>query len=186
MSDKNISSAENSIPDHELIRKIKLNDQESFKILYYRYFKKMISYAWYRTGSIDNSKEHVQELFSRIWIKRDQLNPEKSVKSYLYKSLSNIIINHNKLFYTQSKSLDDLGKESLSVQGDNEDLRIDIHDAISKLPEKLRSVFLMSRLDRFSYSEIAEIYNLSVKTVEKRMSKALAQLRIYLVRKNNT
>ena len=173
---------ENETPDFELVEKIKLDDKEAFQIVYYRYYQKLMNFAWNRTGSIDSSGEHVQELFTRIWIKRNQLNPDKSLKSYLYTSLNNIIINHNKLFFTRSKSIDYVAADNFLKTEVDRDLQIDIKEAISRLPEKEKTVYLMSRLDRFSYTEIAEIFNISVKTVEKRMSKALKLLRNYLVR----
>jgi RNA polymerase sigma-70 factor (ECF subfamily) len=57
------------------------------------------------------------------------------------------------------------------------DEKIDLRTAISELPDKLKSVYLLSRVDGYKYNEIAEILGISVKAVEKRMSKTLALLR---------
>ncbi len=170
------------INDGEIIRKIKNNDTEAFRQLYFRYYKMMIGFAWNRTGSTDTAKEHVQELFCRIWIKRSNLDPEKPIKPYLYKALNNIIINSNRLSFNKLQSLDNAGNERFSGKKEDQDLRIDVYDAVNKLPEKIKKVFLMSRLDKFSYQEIADIEELSIKTIEKRMSKALAILRKILLK----
>lgn len=138
----------------------------------------MVSFAWNRTGSTDLAREHVQELFTRVWIKRHLLAPEKQIKAYLYTALNNIIINYNKLHVNKSKSLDSVCLDYMLKNLRDEDIRIDVKYALKKLPDKVREVFLMSRIDKFSYAEIAEICNISIKTVEKRMSKA-----IYLLRK---
>ena len=59
--------------------------------------------------------------------------------------------------------------------------RIDLFTAIDNLPEKLKTVFMLSRIESFKYSEIAEICNISIKAVEKRMTKALKILRKKIV-----
>lgn len=123
------------------------------------------------------ARDFVQEVFTQIWIKRNTLNPKKSIKSYLYKSLSNLIINHYKSHSSRTISFEDVKTEMKSGDDFNLELSFDLRNAINQLPEKLKSVFMLSRYEGFKYSEIAEICNISVKAVEKRMSQALAKLR---------
>jgi RNA polymerase sigma-70 factor, ECF subfamily len=170
MLDKNIS-------DKDLIVAVKQNDHDAFKELYLKYFQMLIRFAWYRVHSVDIAKELVQELFIRVWSSRKSLDPEKSIKAYLYKALGNLVINHLKLKSSNNISLDDNGNYLEPSNNENIDLQIDIRDAINCLPEKMKSVYMLSRYDGFSYDEIAEICNISKKAVEKRMSKAFALLR---------
>jgi RNA polymerase sigma-70 factor, ECF subfamily len=163
-------------PDEPLIKAIINNDTDSFRQLYLKYFPLLIRYALYHTHSMDLSRETVQELFSRIWIKRHLLNPQKSIKAYLYKSLHNIIINEKALHSSRNISLDEI-KNTGSQEESNIELKIDIKAALDNMPEKIKTVYLLSRVEGFKYNEIAQICEISEKAVEKRMSKAINILR---------
>ncbi len=170
---------ENSnIPDDKfLVIEIKKGDANSFKKLYVKYFPQLIRFALYRTHSMNSSREAVQDLFTRIWIKRHLLNPDKSVKAYLYKSLNNLIINNKKLHSSGNISLDQINRNIKTSGPEDNELKLDIRTAIDKLPEKIKTVFLLSRSEGLKYNEIAEICNISEKAVEKRMSKAISIFR---------
>jgi RNA polymerase sigma-19 factor, ECF subfamily len=166
------------LSDAVIVRGIINNDHSAFRNLYYKYFPMLIRFAWYRLHSSDSAKELVQELFFRIWINRNRLNPEKSIKAYLYKSLNNLIINHSKLSFSKTVSLEDLRtRDSFSNEENNRDIKIDLERELEKLPEKLKTVYILSRIEGYKYTEIAEICNISVKAVEKRISKAFNILR---------
>ena len=169
-----IQQNNNDLPDTQLIKAIINNDHEAFKNLYYKYFPMLIRFAGYRLYSFETARDLVQEIFLRVWIRREKLNPDKSIKAYLYKSLNNLIINYSRLSSAKSVSIEDL--KNLKKINDA-DIRIDIKTAIQKLPEKLKIVFILSRIEGYKYTEIAEICNISVKAVEKRMSKAFNILR---------
>ncbi len=162
--------------DEETVRAIVNGDADSFKQFYIKYFPCLIRYALYHTHSMDLSREMVQELFSRIWIKRNLLNPQKSVKAYMYKSLHNIIINERMLHSSRNISLENMKRADSGNTADI-DLKIDIMKALNSLPEKIKTVYLLNRSEGFKYGEIAEICNISEKAVEKRMSKAISLLK---------
>lgn len=168
----------NNIPaDESLVADIKNGNADSFKLLYFKYYPMLIRFALYRTHSLDMARETIQELFYRIWVKRHLLNPEKSIKAYLYKSLNNILINNKNLHSSKNISLSNLSPNLKNpVQADQE-LVIDIRDALEKLPEKIKTVYLLSRTEGLKYSDIAGICEISEKAVEKRMSKAISILR---------
>ncbi|MGE5805882.1 MAG: RNA polymerase sigma factor [Ignavibacteria bacterium] len=153
--------------DSELTRLIKEGNEEAFKNLFCKYFKVLVRYAWYRTNSIELSRDLVQEIFFNVWIKRNLLNPQKSIKAYLYKSLINSIIDQKKLSSSKNISLDKIKNTADEISLEN---NIDIRNAVNKLPEKLKTVYILSRIEGYKYTEIAELCNISVKTVEKRMS----------------
>jgi RNA polymerase sigma factor (sigma-70 family) len=171
-----LSSKNNDTADEELVEAIKENDHDAFKILYYRYFHKLIGFTHYRLHSVETARDLVQELFFRIWTGRERLNPQKSIKAYLYKSLNNLIINYKKLSSSQTSSLADFDERKIKVEEGQEDI-IDIQNAIERLPEKLRTVYILSRIEGYKYSEIAEICNISVKAVEKRITKVFVLLK---------
>ncbi|HVO73234.1 MAG TPA: sigma-70 family RNA polymerase sigma factor [Ignavibacteriaceae bacterium] len=169
-------------PDYEeydafLVKAIKEGEHEAYKNLYYKYFKPLVRYAWYRTNSMETARDLVQDIFFKIWINRELLNPAKSIKAYLYRALLNSIINFKKLSSSKTVSFDqirNLTKEN-SFEAD-----IDIYNTINKLPGKLKEVYILSSLEGYKYSEIAEICGISEKAVEKRMSKAFNILRKFL------
>ncbi|MFH1197723.1 MAG: sigma-70 family RNA polymerase sigma factor [bacterium] len=163
--------------DGELVTAIKQNDHSAFKELYFKYYEQLIRFVWYRTHSMDTSGEYVQEIFTRLWIKRHLLEPDKPVKAYLYKSLTNLIIDQSKLSFSQTKSLENVSRERGYDNRRDIDLKIDINSAVEKLPPKLKTVFMLSRVEGFKYEEIAGICEISIKAVEKRMSSALTILR---------
>ena len=168
----------NSVPEDEnLVRAIKQDDTEAFKLLYDKYFAPLIRFALYRTNSMDLSRELVQEIFFRMWIKRELLNPEKSVKSYLYKSLNNLIINRSKLHSTKNISIEDISRKKNYKADMDIDFLIDMQENINRLPEKIKTVFLLSRVEGYKYNEIADICGISTKAVEKRMSRAFLILK---------
>ena len=170
------SSKNNDTADEELVEAIKENDHDAFKILYYRYFQKLIRFAYYRLHSIEPARDLVQDLFFKIWTGRERLNPQKSIQAYLYKSLSNLIINHQKLGVSKTSSLADIDERKIKAEEEQANV-IDIQNAIERLPEKFRTVFILSRVEGYKYSEIAEICNISVKAVEKRMTKVFVLLK---------
>ena len=168
----------NDLPDEQIVKAIINNDHSAFKNLYYKYYPMLIHFAWYRLHTSDTAKELVQELFFRIWIKRHNLNPNKSIKAYLFKSLNNLIINHSKLGFSKTLSMEDIKNQSaFSDEENKQELRIDVEREIDKLPEKVKTVYILSRIEGYKYNEIAEICSISVKAVEKRMFRALNILR---------
>jgi len=167
-------SRKNISLETKLVIAVKQGNKEAFKDLYFRYYDQLYRFAWYRTQSEDLSREYLQELFTRVWEKRKRLKPDKSIKAYLYRSLSNLMIDAARLHSSQNLPIDHFN--SRSNQQDL-DLHIDIQSAINNLPQKLKDVYLLSRYDGFKYIEIAEICAISVKAVEKRMTKAFTILR---------
>ncbi len=172
MSPPNSSSP----PDEQLVRGIRRNDPETFEQLYYRYFPELIRFALRRVRSTDIARDLVQDLFMRVWGARHRLDPERSVKAYLYHALNNLIINQGKLRSSQTVSLEQEGTEVRAGDDRAMEFRIDIQNALDRLPEKLKTVYTLSRFEGFKYAEIAEICNISEKTVEKRMSQAFSFL----------
>lgn len=163
--------------DKELILQIRTGDKNAFKTLFVKYYRKLINFCLYRKVDLETAKDLVQELFTKIWYSKNHLDPEKSIQAYLFKSLKNQIINLAKHSSSKNVSLD---ISIFAKSANNEqaiDNKIDIEFSIEKLPEKLKTVFLLSRLEGLKYSEIAEICNISVKAVEKRMSKAFLIMR---------
>lgn len=131
----------------------------------------------------ETCEDVVQELFARLWEKRNSLSIQGSLKSYLYRAALNAALNHvsSKRVKTRT-SLNDLLQEP---SGGNTPLEVnqanDFYEAFQKalqeLPEGCREIFVLSRYEQLSYREIAETLEISPKTVENQMGKALRVLR---------
>lgn len=130
-------------------------------------------------GDLDEAKNLVHEAFIAVWEKFDSLPPETNFRSYLYTAVKNRSLNHVRDRKKQV-SLEQVPENSLSEDNDllvASELEKEIELAIEFLPEKCREVFEMSRKDGLKYAEISEKLDISVKTVEAQMSKALSILR---------
>ncbi len=118
----------------------------------------------------------------KVWEKRDTLKKDH-IKALLYKIAGDLLISQFRKNEVAAKYVNH-EKFTLAFKNDSVDqeleyteLKQNYEQALAKLPEKQRSVFLMSRMEELTYKEIAERLELSVKAVEKRMSIALATLK---------
>jgi RNA polymerase sigma-70 factor, ECF subfamily len=163
--------------DSDLVGAIRDSDAKAFKSLYYRYHDPLFRYVWYRTHSPESAKDTLQEIFTRLWQNRRSLDPEKSIKAYLYRIAHNLLVDNfrkegrEKSFRTGSRP-----QVPGTTEGDA-DMRMDVQSAIDSLPDDLRIAFMLNRYQALKYAEIAEVCGVSVKTVESRIGRALDLLR---------
>ena len=159
-------------------------DRRSFEELFREYFPPLISFARRILVDEDEAREVVQKVFISLWEKREEIDLSTSLKSYLFTSVHhrslNVIRDQKK--FTSAEVPDVAGEWDVSTQIESMELEGKIMDAIETLPEKCREIFELNRFDGLKYSEIAEHMNISVKTVENQMSKALKILREKLIK----
>jgi len=169
------------IPDSDYIRAIKDSDRGAFRNFYYEYYEPLYRFAWRYVRDSELALDFVQETFTRLWIKRQTLDSNKPIKPFLYRILHNLIIDHvrKQSVREDAMKLMDFDDTHEDDHESNERLYT-IQNVIQSLPEGQQEVFRMNRDEGLKYSEIAEILGLSVKAVEKRMSKALQTLRTEL------
>ena len=132
----------------------------------------------------------VQETFCKLYEGHADLNIHLSIKSYLYKSVYNSCLNelkHRKVVnnYVDREMLNFYFSEIIQTPEAelallDEDINNALQEAIDKLPERCREIFVLSKMDEMSNKEIAEYLSISVKTVEIQMTKALSRLRMEL------
>ncbi|MDX1906854.1 MAG: RNA polymerase sigma-70 factor [Bacteroidia bacterium] len=162
--------------------KSSFHDEETqqFRVLYDQYYEAVRNFIYYKSGDINLSEDLTQEAFMILWRKRETIDATK-VKSYLYTIAHNLFLNeikHQKVvlkFNQQPTST--VSNESPQYQMEEEEFRAQLLKAISDLPEKNRVVFLMNRMEKMTYKDIADSLGISIKAVEKRMHKALQELR---------
>lgn len=135
---------------------------------------------------MDTAREVVQESFLQLWEKRETIEPDKPVRSYLYTTVHNRSLNYlrnNNKYSAELLEIENLNVTSVAETHhsmETSELQARINAAIEQMPEKCREIFVMNRFENLKYNEIAQIRSLSVKTVEAQMSKALQIMRTHL------
>lgn len=166
----------------ELIQALKIGDPKAYNYLVNTYHHKLCVYAYSFTHDHDLSEDIVQNVFMRIWNKREKLKDDFSILNFLYRSVYNEFIDQ----YRSQKSLYPLEKkyiDALNSIMENEDehsleriIKI-VKQEIQKLPPKCKEVFLLSKEEGLTNIEIAEYKNISIKSVEAHITKAFSILR---------
>jgi len=156
-----------------------------FKKLFDTYFDTIRNFVFFRCGDEDTASDITQEVFMKVWEKREQLCND-NLKALLYKMANEMTIsNHRKVKnrndFEQSMTLSDESDLSPEDEMIFTEFRSLYAKALKLMPETQRVVFLMSRYEELKYHEIAKRLNISVKAVEKRMSAALQFLRNELI-----
>lgn len=154
-------------------------DQDSFEELFRSFFPPLMVFAKKILGDEDDAREVVHQVFISIWEKRQEIDLSASMKSYLFTSVHNRSLNviRDRKKFSSAEVPDVAGEWDVSSVIESMELEEKILEVLRTLPEKCREVFEMSRFDGLKYSEIAKKLNISVKTVENQMSKALKILR---------
>ena len=163
-------------------KKVVLTSTE-FKTLFDIYFDEVRNYIYYRSGDVDLATDIAQETFLRIWEKQLIID-DKKVKALLFKIARDLFISS----YRKQKTVlqfklnakTEITDQSPEDQLQFKELKSNYEHALAKLPEKQRTVFMMSRMDQLKYQEIADALGLSVKAVEKRMKNALDYLKLVI------
>ncbi len=173
--------------DHQTMADITIpiNDTD-FEQTFKTYFKALHAYALSIIKEDAAAEEIVQNIFYKLWEKKNVLQIDHSIKAYLYRAVHNESMNvlkHKKVksahymhtAYHMKNETDNAAKKILTGE-----LEARLQRALNKLPQQCRTIFQMSRFEDLKYREIAAALNLSVKTIENQMGKALKIMRAEL------
>ena len=175
-----------SLTENELGQLIRKSDNSAFRELYSRLYKPLYFFIFTRLKDDELSKDLLQDVFLKFWNNRDTLVPEKSIKSLLYTISNNLIIDQTRKSSSSNLRLTDLNEtEEIEDKSDsesgNEDITDKIRSIIERQPESIKAVYILSKVEGYKNAEIGQILNISVKTVEARMTKLLKELRDKLI-----
>jgi len=168
---------------HDILFRIKNGDEKAFKELFLVQYAGLCAYANKYLNDMDQAEETVQDLFFNLWQKRERLEINLSMEAYLFRSVRNACLNmlkHIKIREIYKETHERELRESESKHDaplETSELEAAIEAAIESMPPERKRIFKMSRLEGMKYREIAGALNLSVKTVEAQMGKALKYLR---------
>ncbi len=173
------------LTNEQLIPSLLSGDEATFENVYKHFLRPLHVYAMAMLKDEDAAKGMVQNVFLKLWERREKLSFSGSIQAYLYgavynECLNNIrhqkvkVIHQQHVMYTTKDNDAGMGIELL-------DLKEKLQQALNELPEKCRTVFQLSRFEELKYQEIADQLGISIKTVEAQMGKALRILRVKLV-----
>lgn len=171
------------ISDLKLWHKIKNGNKPAFKDLFEKYYMNLCEYSFMYVLKNEIAEEVVADVFANIWLKRNKIDVNKSLESYLYISTKNRSITYLRKKNIKFVQFDDKEFQNIKSNTTPEDILISkedvfhIHNMIDAIPLKSKQVFIMHRFHGLKYSEIALINKISVKTVEKHISVSLKILR---------
>ncbi|MEM9822070.1 MAG: sigma-70 family RNA polymerase sigma factor [Bacteroidota bacterium] len=152
----------------------------SFRKLYEQHAEGLRNFVYYKSGDTGFAEDTAQESFLRLW-KNCASVPFEKAQSYLFTVANRLFLDkvkHQKVqLKFQSHTRQAVTQESPEYLMEEQEFKTKLEKAIADLPEGQRTVFLMNRVDKMKYREIAEALNISQKAVEKRMHKALLALR---------
>ncbi|PYF75470.1 RNA polymerase sigma factor [Pedobacter nutrimenti] len=174
--------------DAELVALLKENDRFAFNEIYRRYWRIMYLYARKLLFDHKDAEDVVQEVLAYIWTKREEIRITTSLRSYLYGSVRNMVLNmanRKKVIERYLVFFGDFIDKGDFVTDDyirERELTLAIQAAVVSLPPRMRQIFELSRNEYMSQKNIAEKLNLSDKTVKKQISNALKLLRIKVLR----
>ncbi|MBD0277587.1 MAG: RNA polymerase sigma-70 factor [Flavisolibacter sp.] len=170
----------------QLMEQLGSRDEAAFEQVFKTYFKTLHSYALSLLKEEATAEEMVQNVFFKLWERAEHLSLSGTVAAYLYRAVHNECMNylkHRKVKATHQQYLAWSRKDntdSASGKLSGKELENRLQQAINELPEQCRIIFQLSRFEELRYREIAEHLDLSVKTVENQMGKALKYLRAKL------
>jgi RNA polymerase sigma-70 factor (family 1) len=169
---------------YELQQRIaEYEDAAAYKKLFFHFFQPLKSFSFSITKSKETAEEVVSDIYIEIWARRKQLQEIEDLKMYLYISVRNASLRRLKQIQkTSMLSLDDLEVEFASNDPDAEnniitnELAQKIERAIESLPQQCKIIFKLAKQDKLKYKEIAQLLNISVKTIDNQLSTALKKI----------
>ncbi len=168
-----------------LIAKLKNGDVDAYEFLFKEYYDWLCNYIFKLSGDRSRSKDIVQETMVQLWEKKKQITIKGSLKGYLFKSCHNQFLQQIRKEKKQPDLLNKIRWDTIYnsyFEQKEEDVHmkstlLKLDEIIDKLPPKCKEIFIMNKLERRKYREIAEDMGISIKTVENQMSKALRIIR---------
>jgi len=170
----------------ELLLEIRNGDNKAFGKFFRSSCQPLVNFTYRFVKDIRIAEELVQDVFVSIWQNRTRINPDLDFKVYLFKAAKNKALNYLKGLKANDNLLLNIDLSSCRVKtpydGLNEkEIGEAIAQGLENLPDKCRLIFAMNRFDGLTYKEIAETLNISIKTVETQMGRALKFLRKSLI-----
>ncbi|WP_207427771.1 RNA polymerase sigma-70 factor [Pedobacter sp. SYSU D00535] len=162
-------------------------DISSFEALFQVNYASLCATSYRIVQDRDIAEDIVQDVFVKLWEKKDEIKITTSLKAYLFQSTINQSLNYLKKYKNSLNRETAFGRETgVDINSTEQIMALKevsrrVDEVVEALPDACRTVFILSRYEQLSYKAIAEKLNISVKTVENHMTKALKYLRKHLL-----
>jgi RNA polymerase sigma-70 factor, ECF subfamily len=174
--------------DKEVIANIRNGDARSLHLLFHAVYPHLCAYAASILHDHDEAEEIVQDVFFKLWINRQHLDETLSIKAYMFTAVKNNALKtlaHQKVKNKYQKLLEYVHHSLPNTSSADElllsnELEQEFTKALQSLSGQSRRIFELSRMEGLTYQQIATRLNISPKTVETQMSRALQKLRLQL------
>ncbi len=163
--------------------RLRASDTGAFTEVFQATHAPLLRYAWRFMGSEDAAQDVVQDVFLKLWQVRETLDAERSLKALLYRMVRNVALNYNRAAQHYESSAPEADQwndedEPASDQRVEAALLAERLQAwVAEMPERRREAFMLSRFHGFSHEEIAQIMDLTPRTVNTHIVLALKHLR---------
>ena len=171
------------ITEEQILALLKTEDERAMELIFDAYYPYLVKSAYHVLMDEHRAKDLVQDVLFNFWSKREQLQLDSGLKAYLRRSVINRSIDQirrKKRFGVAEEITDfNMADASVSTQEvlETSDLKDAILKAVESLPEKCKLIFSLSRFENLSHKEIADQLDISKKTIENQMTKALKVVR---------
>ena len=165
-----------------------LCEEQTFSTVYDQDSEKIRNFLYYKSGDLQQAEDLMQDVFTKLWRKCKDVSFE-TVTGFLFKAANNLFLDQvrqNKVVLKFEKS------QNISQKPDDpyfqlrtEEFKTQLESAISSLPDNQREAFLMNRIDKMTFKEIAQTLEVSQTSVERRVSQALSTLKDTIVELEN-
>ncbi|MCB0733879.1 MAG: RNA polymerase sigma-70 factor [Flavobacteriales bacterium] len=157
--------------------------EERFKELYFKHFEELVRFARFYTHDLDEASSAVQQVFLKIWERREELLERDDLKSYLFTAVRNTVFTERRRGVLHTE-LDDVHQDTTpgpEARLQASQLQHQLESVVARLPERCRYIFELSRFEQLSHAEIAKRLDISPKTIENQITKALKLIREQII-----
>ncbi|MEX2567582.1 MAG: RNA polymerase sigma-70 factor [Cyclobacteriaceae bacterium] len=164
-------------------RYVESGDMSSFETLFKKYYLQLTRFSWRFVKSKAIAEGIVQDFFTDLWENGEELNINGTIRSYFFRAVRNRSLNqikHQKVKNKYDRLWMEQNVNPITVLRDEkreEQVKKAVEKAIESLPERGKMIFKLHKFDGLTYKEIAEVMDISVKTVESQMPRSLKMLR---------
>ncbi len=167
-----------------LLHNLKQGDEKAFEAIYEAYYQNLVDFVLFFINDEFCAQEVVNEFFADFWAKRKEIKIKANLAGYLYQSVKNRLFTRLKAKnkFPQGRIIENLDAEEsltpermLVIKEQNQK----VENILSLIPKRSREIFVMHKFDKLKYKEIAELLEISPKTVENHIMKAMKILRDY-------
>jgi len=172
-----------NISDSDLAGKVKTGEKNAYQELFERYSPRIYQFSLSYLKNKSDAEELVQDIFLKIWEKREMLDVSKNIKSFIFKVAVNTIydfIRHKNI----ENAFNDFARANFETDSNNtwhtvifDEMTANLKELVAKLPEQQQKIFQLSKEEGLASEEIAEKLNLSKRTVENHLYRAVSFLK---------